>query len=66
MTPELMKAEREKVGSRCVICDVKLVPRIMSAYSGFYVGTSCKCGPFSRESSYYSFRSEAQAVLDNG
>jgi hypothetical protein len=66
MTPEFMKALREKVDSHCTKCDTDLVPRIMSAMSGFYVGTSCKCGPYSRESDYYAFRSEAQAVLDDG
>ena len=32
---------------------------------GYYIGTSCNCGPYSRESEYFKTRAEAQAALDS-
>lgn len=34
--------------------------------AGYYVGTYCKCGPYSRESGYYRTRDLAQTALDKG
>ena len=33
---------------------------------GFYVGTYCGCGPYSRESGYYPTREDAQQALQQG
>lgn len=33
---------------------------------GYYIGTFCGCGPYSRESGYYRTRELAQADLDTG
>ena len=34
--------------------------------AGFYVGTSCQCGPYSRESGYYPTREGAEKALASG
>ena len=34
--------------------------------AGFYVGTWCGCGPYSRESAYFSSSDEARAALQVG
>lgn len=31
--------------------------------SGWYVGTQCFCGPYTRETGYYGTKEEAQAAL---
>jgi hypothetical protein len=49
---------------RCPDCGV--MPRIdvyMSA-AGYYVGTWCGCGPYSRESGYYRTREAARRALE--
>lgn len=49
---------------RCEDCGT--MPRIdvYRSAAGFYVGTYCACGPYSRESGYYRTRAEAQTALD--
>lgn len=37
----------------------------MSA-AGYYIGTYCNCGPYSRESGYYRDFDEAQQALISG
>ena len=51
---------------RCEDCHK--MPRIdvYRSAAGFYVGTYCDCGPYSRESDYYPTRELAQAALDSG
>ena len=34
--------------------------------AGFYFGSYCQCGPYTRESGYHSNRERAQAALDSG
>jgi hypothetical protein len=34
--------------------------------AGHYVGTYCECGPYSRESGYYTSREDAQKALNSG
>lgn len=48
---------------RCEDCGT--MPRIDVYRSavGFYVGTYCACGPYSRGSGYYRTRAEAQTAL---
>jgi hypothetical protein len=66
LTPEQMRNIREHMGSCCDDCDTILEPKVMQSTAGFYVGTSCKCGPYSRESLYYGTEAEAQEVLNSG
>lgn len=51
--------------STCPDCHVKLTPKVMRSGAGYYIGTECKCGPYSRESKYYGTRELAQTDLDN-
>lgn len=34
--------------------------------NGFYVGSWCRCGPYSRESAYYQTREDAEVALPTG
>ena len=34
--------------------------------AGYYIGTYCRCGPYTRESGYYRTRELAQAAFDSG
>ena len=38
--------------------------QVLRSAARFYVGTRCKCGPYSRESGYYQTEREAQRALD--
>ena len=49
----------------CVDCKVKLKLEIMMSGGGYYIGTQCECGPYSRESEYYKTREQAKMALDS-
>ena len=51
---------------RCPDCHT--MPRIdvYSSAAGYYVGTQCECGPYSRESGYYLTRDAADRALQTG
>ena len=49
--------------SICPDCKTVLVPKVLSSYAGFYIGTICQCGPYSRESKYFRTKEEAEKVL---
>lgn len=49
----------------CMICGTALYLRVMSNDAGYYIGFYCpQCGPYSRESDYYSSREEALYALN--
>ncbi len=50
---------------KCEECDTALVPKVMYT-CGYYIGTSCKCGPYSRESDYFKCRDDAVTALASG
>lgn len=52
----------------CEGCGVDVLTRlaVQRSGAGFYVGTACDCGPYSRESGYYRTSAEAQAALASG
>ncbi len=50
----------------CTDCKIELKLRVMSSGAGYYLGTCCNCGPYSRESGYYNSREEAQQALASG
>lgn len=52
--------------ARCEDCGVELVAAVHQSGAGFYVGTFCDCGPYSRESGYFPTREEAVAILQAG
>lgn len=50
----------------CPDCKVTLKMNIYWSPAGYYIGTFCNCGPYSRESSYYSTEGLAKGTLQNG
>lgn len=62
-SPAMMREIRIKVGS-CDKCGTIFKPEVLCNPNGmFYVGTACKCGPFTRESEYFATRGEAEDCL---
>jgi len=47
----------------CPNCGKKVKLEIVMSPAGFYIGTMCKCGPYSRESGYYKTRELAELAL---
>lgn len=48
----------------CPDCHTSVLPlRVLLSNAGWYIGTICKCGPYTRESGYYRTRIEAQEAL---
>lgn len=52
--------------STCPDCDTPLVNQVLHSGGGYYIGTHCCCGPYSRESGYYRTFDEAAAALRQG
>lgn len=51
---------------RCEDCHKMPRLDVYRSAAGFYIGTYCDCGPYTRESGYYPTRELAQADLDTG
>jgi hypothetical protein len=51
---------------QCSDCGDVLELQICSSPAGFYIGTYCQCGPYSRESDYYRTRELAEVALKAG
>ena len=49
--------------STCRTCGVKLVLKPCRSGAGWYLGTACFCGPYSRESVYFKTEEEAKEAL---
>lgn len=62
---ETIKSGAAKV---CDECHVDVLTRlgVLRSGAGYYVGTTCECGPYSRESGYYGTRAQAEAALSSG
>jgi len=50
----------------CEDCGVAVTLEVQISAAGFYVGTWCECGPYSRESGYYPTREKAEVALISG
>lgn len=48
----------------CCDCKTELVPDVHRSAAGYYIGTFCECGPYSRESGYYDSYIMAKRDLD--
>lgn len=48
----------------CPDCGVRLEPEVLWTPAGYYIGTRCKCGPYSRESEYFKKSEDAHSVLN--
>ena len=51
---------------QCDDCGVKLIPKVLHSAAGYYIGTFCNCGPYSRESGYYKTQQDAAKALADG
>ena len=47
----------------CPDCKRKLEFAVQQSAAGYYVGTWCDCGPYSRETEYFDTREEAEMSL---
>lgn len=50
----------------CPECKVTTVQGVHQSGAGFYVGTYCECGPYSRESEYFRNKFIAEKALASG
>ena len=50
----------------CPECKAHLKLQVLGSSAGYYIGTICQCGPYSRESAYYLNAEQAQKALDSG
>ena len=50
----------------CEDCGVTPPLKVYLSGGGYYVGTYCHCGPYSRESGYYPSKEAAVAALEAG
>lgn len=50
----------------CPDCDVRLRLQVLRSGAGYYVGTQCRCGPYTRESGYYATAEAAEMALWTG
>lgn len=47
----------------CPECKIKVKLEVLLSPAGYYIGTRCNCGPYSRESHYYRSQFEAAKAL---
>lgn len=50
----------------CSDCNATPELQVCSSPAGFYIGTYCACGPYSRESEYFKTHEQAKKALDSG
>lgn len=50
----------------CPTCGEVLHLKVLRSAAGYYIGTMCNCGPYSRESGYYSTKEYAEEALEAG
>lgn len=50
----------------CADCGIRFVIKVLRSAAGYYLGTECQCGPWTRESGYYDTAAQAQEALDQG
>lgn len=66
----MMPGETLKTGAApiCPDChtDVRSTLDVKRSGAGFYIATTCACGPYSRESDYYPSRRAAELALESG
>ena len=61
----VIPGETGHAGKACQGCCELLELKVCQSAAGYYLGTWCLCGPFSRESGYYPSEKAAQDALDN-
>ena len=65
---DMLKGETISTGAlkTCPECGVTPKLEVLHSAVGYYIGTQCKCGPYSRESLYYPLKEIADAALHSG
>lgn len=48
----------------CPDCNRELKLQVCKSAAGYYLGTYCNCGPYSRESGYFDTEAEAKEALN--
>lgn len=63
-----MVGETIVTGAEPTCSDCGITPKlgVYRSGGGWYVGTFCNCGPYSRESGYYATQKQAQIALESG
>ena len=49
----------------CPHCGTVVRLEVLQSAAGYYIGTQCRCGPYTRESGYYVSYEEARVALLN-
>ena len=64
----MIPGETIATGAADTCSDCGVTPRLQVCRSaaGYYIGTYCNCGPYSRESDYFDTRELADAELAKG
>jgi hypothetical protein len=50
----------------CTDCGIILKLQILHSFAGYYIGSECNCGPYSRESGYYKSEAQAKKAFELG
>lgn len=50
----------------CPDCHKKVTVTVMHSNAGYYIGSYCDCGSYSRESDYYEREEIAEAAFKSG
>jgi len=60
----MMQGETISSGASGICCGKELKLEVLRSAAGYYIGTFCQqCGPYSRESGYYSTTAAAEYDL---
>lgn len=57
---------RSGAPATCPHCGIAPDMQVYLSGGGWYIGTWCNCGPYTRESEYYATPESAQGALDSG
>jgi len=49
---------------KCNDCGVETILQVCKSGAGYYLGTYCNCGPYSRETGYYETKEIARHLLE--
>lgn len=66
MLPGETRATQAKPEPECPTCHQSLHNQVLRSAGGFYIGTFCRCGPYSRESGYFKTEAQAASALTTG
>lgn len=56
-----MLPNEDQAPDECEDCGVELKLQVLRSAAGYYIGTWCNCGPYSRASDYFPTREAAES-----